>query len=283
MNREKIAACVVLYQPDQQLFKNITSYCEEISRVFVIDNSDVPTDMSILQAKYPFIQYIFKGGNLGIATALNEAVHKARAEGFEWILTMDQDSSFAEGALSLYLTSFDAMDKYKVGIVSLHHHMGEENAGVQEWEQINSTMTSGNLLNIECHLETGGFLDKLFIDYVDHEFCLRIRKQGYAIWQNNRVNLIHQLGALKVKKIFGLSIPYTNHHPIRRYYITRNRLYVIFKYFAFSPSSSLTELSHMINEGIKIVLFEKDKLKKAKSIILGIKDFIFSNFGKYPY
>ncbi len=283
MNKNEIAACVVLYQPDEQLFKNITSYCEFISRVFVIDNSDVPTDMSVLQAQYPSIQYVFKGGNIGIATALNEAVAMARAEGFEWILTMDQDSSFAPGALSLYLTAATALDCSGVGIITLHHHMGEENASHQEWEQINSTMTSGNLLNIECHLETGGFLDKFFIDYVDHEFCLRIRKQGYAIWQNNRVNLMHQLGALKVKKIFGLSIPYTNHHPIRRYYITRNRLYVIFKYFSFSPSSSLAELSHMINEGIKIVLFEKDKLKKAKSIILGIKDFIFSKFGKYPY
>ena len=63
--------------------------------------------------------------------------------------------------------------------------------------------------------------------------------------------------------------------------MTRNRLDVIKKYFFKYFIFTIKELKAIIFEWIKIILFEQNKIKKQKSIILGIIDFIRNKYGKY--
>ncbi len=53
------------------------------------------------------------------------------------------------------------------------------------------------------------------------------------------------------------------------------------KYFTSYPLFCIETVKAIIYDWIKIVLFEKDKIKKQESIFLGIKDFLFGNYGKY--
>jgi len=53
------------------------------------------------------------------------------------------------------------------------------------------------------------------------------------------------------------------------------------KYFTSYPLFCIKEVKALVFEWIKIILFEKSKMKKQKSIFLGIKDFLFGNYGKY--
>jgi rhamnosyltransferase len=42
-------------------------------------------------------------------------------------------------------------------------------------------MTSGCLTNLAIWDESGGFSDELFIDEVDHDYCLNVRRHGYRV------------------------------------------------------------------------------------------------------
>ena len=139
-------------------------------------------------------------------------------------------------------------------------------------------MTSGNLLNIKIFNEIGPFDERLFIDEVDSEYCLRLNKYNYRLVRHYEIFLIHELGSVYKKKFLWKDIVSTNHTALRRYYITRNRLFVWTKYFVHFPSSSIRVLKITVVEIIKIILIEKNKLEKFYYIILGVIHFIFKNW-----
>ena len=94
----KIAGLIVLYHPGFEVINNIQSYLREIEKLFVVDNSEpnynsVEQELIKLGANF---RYIVNSKNLGIAKALNQGVEAAVSEGFEWLLTMDQDSYFTD-------------------------------------------------------------------------------------------------------------------------------------------------------------------------------------------
>ena len=49
----------------------------------------------------------------------------------------------------------------------------------------------------------GGFDEKLFIDGVDFDFCIRMRKAGYGILRSNNVYLLQEVGKGRSKSLFG--------------------------------------------------------------------------------
>ena len=53
------------------------------------------------------------------------------------------------------------------------------------------------------------------MDYVDHEFCLRLQKIGYKIIQDDSILLKHNCGNISKHKFFGDDVFTTNHSPIR--------------------------------------------------------------------
>ena len=67
------------------------------------------------------IEYVFNGRNLGIAKALNLACEKAASDGYERILTMDQDSSFDSNDINEYFKTFIDVEKMNTGIFSPRH------------------------------------------------------------------------------------------------------------------------------------------------------------------
>lgn len=278
-----VAAVVVLYNPDENLLKNISSYIDFVEKVYAIDNSDSSNEslfQGLLFANK--VEYVFNNGNLGIARALNIGCELAVQQGMEWSLTMDQDSNFinlndaiisqiyktANGAIGLYYPSYiiegEMYDKY-----------------IKENNEPIVVMTSGNILNLKIYEEVGGFEDQLFIDYVDIDYCLKLKKQGYKIANLPEANLNHELGQSEYKSFFYFKGIVTNHSSLRRYYITRNRLYVRKKYRYISSAFYKTETKVFINDLLKIILFEKDKGAKFKSIIKGYCDYRNNKFGIY--
>ena len=64
----------------------------------------------------------------------------------------------------------------------------------------------------------------------NHDYCLSLNKGGFKIIQVNNAILIHNLGESIKKSVLGLKITPTNHSPLRRYYMSRNRRYIWDKY-----------------------------------------------------
>ena len=269
-----ICGVTVLYNPTEEIFENINSYLKELDKLYIVDNSEEKNEKlknKIIEFSSK-IKYIKLNGNEGIAKALNIAKNKAIKEDYDWLLTMDQDSKFENEDFSKMLDLVKKNFKKNIAIFSPFHKTIGSNYENKKIIEKDTVMTSGNLLNLKIAKKIGDFEEKFFIDEVDHDYCYRIRKANYKIIVLNEVILNHGLGNIKKYKIFLV----TNHNYIRRYYITRNRLYMIKKYSFLKK----IYIKNIIKDLIKIVLVEKDKIKKLKMIYLGIKDFKNNTTGK---
>lgn len=277
MKNRKIYGVVVLYNPNiSEITNNINSYIEELDKLYMIDNSEKENYIkleSYIKNKRN-IEYIWLGENKGIAKALNFGKNKAINEDVNYFLTMDQDSSFKNNFSKMIEWIIKNEDLMKeVAIISPIHSIKEkETQKKNEVEEKEIIMTSGNVLNLELIKKIGDFNEDFFIDEVDHEFCYRIREKGYKVLCLNDIELNHKLGNLKNYKFFSV----TNHNYIRRYYITRNRLYMIKKF----PEVKRKYLFNIFFDFFKIIFFEDDKKRKIKYFILGIKDFYKNKKGK---
>ncbi|ADL50382.1 glycosyltransferase family 2 protein [Clostridium cellulovorans] len=279
----KIAAVVVLYNPTNNILDNIKSYINEVEILYAIDNSDKENRKLIGEIKnIEKVKYISLNGNRGIAKALNVGAEAALEQGFSWLLTMDQDSK-ASDKMVTRLYDFIASDKVEnIGIVA--PFPGSRLKPVpetdKEYERMDVVMTSGNLLSLEGYKKTGSFKDDFFIDYVDSEYCLRLRDNGYEIVQVNTIILDHNLGDIKRNGFGPFKFTTTNHSAFRRYYITRNRMWMWDKYKDKYENYISYDRNCFYKETIKIVLGEKDKLKKLKNIYRGYRDYKKNVLGK---
>lgn len=279
----KLAGVVVLYNPEDDVKDNIKTYIEKIEKLYVVDNS-INSDNVDKLPKDKKIEYINNGDNLGIATALNIACKKAIEEGFDYILTMDQDSKFHDDNLDKLIKFAKENKKINIGILTPYHVIKTiEKKPQEDIEFPLEVMTSGNLLNLKAYKAIGGFKDWLFIDSVDIELCMNLRINGYEIVRLNYCELDHNLGDTKIWNFKIKKIVCSNHNYIRRYFITRNTLYVHKLYKDYFP-----EYCEFLKNGLKfqarnILLFEKDKYRKLRNMYRGYKDFKKNITGKYPY
>jgi len=281
---KKVSGVVVLYNPKVDFLRNINSYIDGLDSLLIVDNSDQPTsDHQALVAQHfgNNVHYVKNQKNEGIAKALNQGAQFAIERNCQWLLTMDQDSSFRSNSFKHLIEALDHVSSTDVGILSAVHvskNLMPRISG-QAQEYIKKTMTSGNLLNLHSYLACGEFEEKLFIDYVDHDYNLRLRRLNYKMIRVNSCLLDHNLGEISIHNFLLFKIKTTNHNHVRRYFITRNRLYVIFKHFWIDPVFCLKEFKNYWSELLKIVFIEDDKIRKVRAIVSGTLDWMNGKYG----
>lgn len=276
----KIAAVFVLYNPDDTLIENINSVIEQVDKIFLIDNSEneLKESLKLFLENQNKIEYSSFKKNLGIAEALNIALNKANENEFEFLLTLDQDSKASDKMVSKLYDVISRNDN--IALVTPKHYdpLQHINKLEETIEDILYTMTSGNLVRVSSAISVGGFDSKLFIDHVDHEFCLRLKSNGFELKKLNSTLLHHKLGKSERKRFLGINFYPSHHNPIRIYYRTRNRLYVDNKYKKKFPNYVKEDIRHFLREFLDIIVCEKQRFKK---ILMMIKAYIHYKQGKF--
>ena len=284
MNKKelKVAGIVTLYNPTEKDISNISSYINDIDKLYIVDNTEEKDNKDRIPDNKK-IEYIFKNENLGVATAMNIAAEKALKEGYDWLLTMDQDTTFNPGVMDKMKEVIQKEDTKKVGIVCPWHHTKlKDKKPETEYDDPHDVMTSGNLVNLEIWKKIGGYKDEFFIDGIDIEYCMNLHKHGYHTLRINTIEIEHNLGDIFYKNIRGRLFLCTNHAPIRRYYIMRNYHYIKDMYEKYDPGYCYSLISQKHNM-IGVLLFEKQKIKKIRMYLRGYKDYKKGIKGKYPY
>lgn len=280
--REQIAGVVVFYNPNtKESIKNIKSYIDSLGMLYVVDNSEgvIDDELQIFISNNDRIKYITLGQNMGIATALNCGARNAMNDGYEWILTMDQDSQSPKDMVQkLYEFVLSArVDKLAiVAAIPSTSLVSTSQSDLPKWQVTATAYTSGNIVRLKAWLEVGGWCDELFIDLVDTTFNFELQLRGWKIVHLNDVVLKHVLGNSRMISIMGRKLMIiTNHNYIRRYYITRNRLYFCQNkaYAMYCIEHVKMEKRAFIKDIIKILFFETDKLRKFGSIHRACQDF----------
>lgn len=278
----KIAGMVTLYNPEKEVANNISSYLKNLDVLYVIDNSSHENKDKLQKSKK--IKYLPNFDNLGVATALNIAAKQAIEAGYEWMLTMDQDSKFEKENLKQMIDYIKQNDCKNIGLVSPWHII---NTGVKKpRKKIDyplEVMTSGNIINLKAYQEVNGFKDEYFIDDIDIEYCMNLNIHNYKVARLNYVELKHDLGDIEIKHFLGRNFVCSNHNAIRRYYMVRNTFYLCDLYKNHFP-----EYCSFLKRGLRgqlqnIILFEKDKFKKVRNMYRGYLDYKHNITGKYPY
>lgn len=279
----KYAGVVVLYNPDKEDLMNIDTYIDYLNVLYIIDNSEKKSSyMNDLKIKDKCV-YISKLKNLGIAKALNIAARRAIADGYKWLLTLDQDTRLNKNVFLTVSQYIEENDCSKIGIVCPWHNTKLlDKKPTQKVDHPLDVMTSGNFVNLEIYSEIKGYKDWLFIDGVDIEYCLNLRKNGYKISRLNSIQIDHDLGNIVIKKFFWRTFMCTNHNYLRNYYMQRNYRYIRDMYFDIEPEfcNTLVKIKQI---SFKIIMFEKDKYKKLRNIYRGIKDYKKGIKGPYKY
>ncbi len=276
----KVASVVILYNPALEVLKNIIACTEQTEIVFVLDNSDSYNQTLIDKINnIDKVEYHNFNSNLGVAYALNFAANLAIKNNFDFLLTMDQDS---EATSNFVKKLIEIHRNYKsVGIAApypqnrIHKILPPDNS----IHQINKVITSGALLNLRAYIEVGPFMEELFIDYVDFEYCFRLQRNNYSIYINNDAIIYHSVGNLIKWKLIGFRFYSTNHSPLRLYYRTRNRFRVKSLYKKYYPSIFRSDMINLLKELLKVILVESYKMEKLKMTGLGYLHYKQNKFG----
>lgn len=280
---DKVCAGIVLYEPDyDRLLENISSVSKQTEHIYLVDNgsSNIETIRFSLSNK-DNITLIENSNNFGIAKALNQLCLAAKEDGYNWILTLDQDSVASDNMMEEMLPYLSIADTAIVApfVDDDFENQVIRNSGEREIEDITRCNTSGCVTNLLIWEELGGFDERMFIDCVDFDYCTRALKYGYRVIRVNKAVLHHRLGKAKevrffmpFGKLFGiekLRRPfYTyNHSPLRTYYYARNILYYMHKHKDFIDMKQ--ERRTYFRWFVLKVFFESQRFKKLCAIIKG--------------
>ncbi len=272
------ATVIILYNPSCVQLENVLRAREKTRTVVAIDNS--PDSHKEFFAPFPGVEYFHFPENAGISKALNFAARKLLTEDFTYMITLDQDSEFDYGCIEQLKDTFSV--KPGIALVSPRHihALYTTLPSGNEWEEVEQVMTSGNLLLLDAHRKIGGFDENLFIDYVDVDYCLRLRLDGFTVLINNKILMPHTEGDLQLKKLLFVEARIFNYSPFRWYYKTRNLFYLHRKFRKSFPEYLKKERSKFFRDFIKSMLFEPGKTAKIKAMIAGCVDFKKNRYGR---
>lgn len=284
IQKADICAVVVTYFPQPSCAANLPDLAQQAGKLLIVDNGSSASSFHPIEAAARQLEarILRLGSNLGVAAALNAGLRFARENGYAWLATFDQDSRVTPGMLECMQSALASYPRPgEVAIVTPRHVDHRLGVTVREraceaagsgWRIILSTMTSGNLVRVAAATACDGFDDSLFIDLVDHDFCLRLRRRGYRVLEATEATLLHSLGSMERRLLLFKRITVTHHPALRRYYMSRNRIIVWRRYWRQEPGWVLRDMRRFLFESIYLVLYEKQVREKLRMMLLGIRD-----------
>lgn len=266
-------AGITLYEPNaQRILENIEAILPQVDKLICVDNGskNINEIRDCIQRKYPEVEIIENLQNLGIAKALNQMFSYAEEHGYDWVLTLDQDS----------VCPSNLMEEYKkyiqlegVGVLSprmIDRNFEKDIITEGSYDYVEKCITSASLTSVDAWKRVGGFWEYLFIDFVDHDFCAKCVKQGIKIIRVNTVALLHELGNGVHYNFLGRRVTALNHSPFRKYYLVRN--WLIYMKVHRDVIDYKAERNSYRFFYLKTLLFEKQKLEKLVQMLKGRRD-----------
>lgn len=271
----RVAGVVLAYHADLAILSNIDALRQQVDQVFVVNNSPRPDDdVMAAAAGLEGVEVINEEENVGVARGFNDGMRAAIASGYDAVWIFDQDSTVVPGMLRALLDA-SRLAGPDVGIVgpALRSHatgvVYRRESGV-EAREVETLISSGSLFSARV-LDTIGFHDEgLFIDYVDHDICLRARRFGLRNIKVFTTLLEHRFGDSDPVRLFGRRIYLAHYSPLRQYYMSRNRVILLRRYGV--GRWFWEDLGFTAKSWIKVLLLEHDRGPKLRAFFRGWAD-----------
>lgn len=269
----KILAVIVTYNPGVSSFsKTLDKISSQVDAVLLFDNHSNNQEeiKKIFFAQNVKILYNYQ--NLGLPVNYNHAIQYGLEKGFDYLLILDQDSSFDKHFLDEYRKHLDA-DFFCLVPFLVHNNIDYENnyptKTKNTCDYVKRSINSGTLINLHNLPKELRFDEDLFIDCVDFDFFEKIRKFSFKVLRVNSAKLHISLGNISRIGPFFLY----NYSPFRLEKQTQDRVIFLRKH----PISafSLWLFLFTVFCDAKAILFERERLRKIKAIAKGFKEGLF--------
>jgi rhamnosyltransferase len=119
--------------------------------------------------------------------------------------------------------------------------------------------------------------ENLFIDGIDHDWCLRAWMRQCSIYFSTKMTLSHNMGDSFIK--YGASLKPIHSNTVRHYYIVRNSVYMI-SWKSFPIGWNLLEILKTIRRVVGYPMLSGNKILSLRMVMLGILHGIFKRMGK---
>jgi len=282
-----VVGLVVVYQPDKQKLETLVrALTPQVALVVIVHNGS-QTDSGDWQQETNGIATLHLGSNLGVACALNAGFAWASTQGAAYVLSFDQDSVPAPDMVAQLLKAYAALENagHKIGAVGaqqVDHQTGRLAPFIAPIHgrrrrvfplpnkplEVDHLITSGCFVPLKAWHDGGQFLDALFIDYVDIEWCLRLRSQGWKFFGVAEANLMHSIG-VGVKRIGSRQVAW--HGPLRHYFLFRNGLYLQ-KLPYIGLWWKLSDAWQLVKKLIFFALVARPRSAHVRAILIGLHD-----------
>jgi rhamnosyltransferase len=289
LQSNSVCAVIVTFHPEPDVVENLSKVRQQVQGLVVVDNGSPQDAIQRLRSASHQLGFelIENGENLGIGAALNTGIRWVQANTFEWVILFDQDSAVTDGFMDAMLHAFENISKRdRLGILVPRYV--DKRSGIPLPQDaaksggLETAMTSGSLMRVSSFREHGLFEEELFIDSVDSEYSLRLRKNGYLIEECRDAVLLHSPGDPTVLRLYGIRLFQTaNYSAVRRYYQDRNRIWLTRKYWRVFPKFCLRLYRDSFKEHAKTILGEGQKWSKCYYAGLGILDGLRGHMGKF--
>ena len=243
-----VVAYITAYEDSAALHRCIEAIRGQdypVEKIVIVDNS--PTTLlkevssDILVWAYP--------NNVGISGGLSKLIYWARHKGYDFVWMFDQDSEPAPDCLSQLTRAYiKLVVNYPIGIVApipldprthriiepacflKDRFRGAQLPVVSRVKEYDSPITSGSLLWLST-LELVAPPDtRLFIDGIDLDYGLRLKRAGYKNFLVPQATMSHNFGSPITIKFLGKKMVVQAYSALRYYYICRNHTYLELKF-----------------------------------------------------
>lgn len=300
-----IGVVVVMYHPVGNWDARLALMSAQGSALVVVDNAsgtEIRHHLESICDRQGW-ELIANPENRGVGAALNQGLMRLAKRGFEWALFFDQDSEPLEDMSERML---EAMQRHpqsgRVAVVGaafeekstgkrhrfLRRHPGfpfvfqKVEASENDLPEVSFVISSGSLVRVAAAEIVGGFDQSLFIDYVDTDFCLRCRQEGWLVMVSAAARFRHELGQRESRQLCSIEIQPTHHSALRHYFIARNRITMWRRHAAAVPHWALFDFCFGIYNGFRVLVFESDRWRKFKAMVLGTWDGLCGRKGPCP-
>jgi GT2 family glycosyltransferase len=264
---------------------------QRLNEIIVVNNASSDDTASVLEKHYPEATVLNQLENVGVgggfAAGLQYAVYEKK---HDWIWLLDQDSIPADDCLERLIAGFaglgDRAEQTAIMAPVCMNSESEVDYAPSRWRNglwrmnpeknqriffVDSAISSGTLLRKEAVEEVGLPRADFFMDFVDHEYCLRLHQQGYKIAVVADARLEHTLGETIPSSVLGMKKNWIGHAPWREYYMARNEIFTIWKYFPGWRAKSITG-RRLLRHALGVLLFGRQKLACLAMMCRGVAD-----------
>lgn len=296
MPENSAAAVIVSYDPDLDgLEKLVRSIATQVAAILIVDNGSAPDrSPASRSAIAEAAQIELLGENFGIARAHNIGIEWARRRGATHVLLLDHDSLPAPDMVARLLAAAATRpDAAALG----PRYIDERRASQPPFIRVEGLrlqrlactdaeavipveylISSGCLIPVHVIDAVGAMREDLFIDYVDIEWGLRARAEGFRSYGVCAALMHHSLGDTP-HSFLGRSIPL--HSPLRHYYLFRNAVLLY--------RSPVPPLNWKLVDGWRLLLkygyyslFASPRLAHWRMMSLGIRHGLRNRTGRKP-